>query len=66
MPLADEETGLGTARLNGELDRTAFQLRRFGDIAERGVPFEATDDLFSDRRERPCGRFMLVASLRSR
>ena len=42
--LADEETGLGPARLNGELDRTAFQLRRFADIAERGVAFEFLDD----------------------
>lgn len=44
VALADEETGLGPARLNGELDRTAFQLRRFADIAERGVAFEVLDD----------------------
>ena len=44
VPLADDETHLGPARLNGELDRTAFQLRRFADIAERGVPFQAVDD----------------------
>jgi NADP-dependent aldehyde dehydrogenase len=44
VALADEETGLGSARLNGELDRTAFQLRRFADIAKRGVPFEFLDD----------------------
>lgn len=44
VPLADEETALGPVRLNGELDRTAFQLRRFADIAERGVPFEFLDD----------------------
>lgn len=44
VALADEETGLGPARLNGELDRTAFQLRRFADIAERGVAFEFVDD----------------------
>src|SRR5690606_14800870 len=36
VTLADAETALGSPRLNGELDRTAFQLRRFGDIAERG------------------------------
>jgi len=44
VALADEETGLGPARLNGELDRTAFQLRRFADIAERGAAFEFVDD----------------------
>jgi NADP-dependent aldehyde dehydrogenase len=44
VALADEETGLGSARLNGELDRTAFQLRRFADIAERGVAFDFLDD----------------------
>lgn len=44
VPLADEETHLGPARLNGELDRTAFQLRRFADMAEHGVPFAHVDD----------------------
>jgi acyl-CoA reductase-like NAD-dependent aldehyde dehydrogenase len=44
VSLADEETALGPVRLNGELDRTAFQLRRFADIAERGVPFDFVDD----------------------
>jgi acyl-CoA reductase-like NAD-dependent aldehyde dehydrogenase len=44
VALADDETALGTVRLNGELDRTAFQLRRFADIAERGVPFAWLDD----------------------
>ncbi|MDE2617084.1 MAG: aldehyde dehydrogenase (NADP(+)) [Burkholderiales bacterium] len=44
VAMADQETALGPVRLNGELDRTAFQLRRFADIAERGVPFEYTDD----------------------
>jgi NADP-dependent aldehyde dehydrogenase len=42
--LADRETALGPIRLNGELDRTAFQLRRFADLAERGEPFAFTDD----------------------
>lgn len=41
---ADLETALGPVRLNGELDRTTFQLRRFADIATRGVPFERVDD----------------------
>jgi acyl-CoA reductase-like NAD-dependent aldehyde dehydrogenase len=44
VSLADEETALGPLRLNGELDRTAFQLRRFADIAERGEPFAFVDD----------------------
>ncbi len=44
VALADEETALGPIRLNGELDRTAFQLRRFADIAERGVPFDFVND----------------------
>ncbi|WP_310460658.1 aldehyde dehydrogenase (NADP(+)) [Sphaerotilus sp.] len=44
VALADRETALGPVRLNGELDRTAFQLRRFADLAERGEPFAFTDD----------------------
>jgi acyl-CoA reductase-like NAD-dependent aldehyde dehydrogenase len=44
VALADEETALGFTRLNGELDRTAFQLRRFADLAERGAAFAFTDD----------------------
>jgi acyl-CoA reductase-like NAD-dependent aldehyde dehydrogenase len=44
VELADMETALGPVRLNGELDRTAFQLRRFADIAERGVAFAAVED----------------------
>jgi acyl-CoA reductase-like NAD-dependent aldehyde dehydrogenase len=37
---ADLETALGAVRLNGELDRTTFQLRRFAALAEGGAPFE--------------------------
>ena len=44
VALADQETGLGLPRLNGELDRTAFQLRRFAAIAAQGTPFAFTDD----------------------
>ncbi len=44
VALADRETALGVGRLNGELDRTAFQLRRFAEMARRGVPFESLDD----------------------
>lgn len=44
VELADAETGLGLPRLNGELDRTAFQLRRFATIAQSGGAFVFTDD----------------------
>lgn len=44
VALADQETGLGMPRLNGELDRTAFQLRRFAAIASQGGAFAFTDD----------------------
>lgn len=44
VPLADQESGLGLPRLNGELDRTAFQLRRFADLAAKGQAFAFTDD----------------------
>jgi acyl-CoA reductase-like NAD-dependent aldehyde dehydrogenase len=44
VPLADRETALGLPRLNGELDRTAFQLRRFATLCRAGVPFETVDD----------------------
>lgn len=44
VTLADEETGLGAARLNGEVARTAFQLRGFASEVEAGVPYKAVDD----------------------
>lgn len=44
VSLADQETALGPVRLNGELDRTAFQLRRFATLAECGVPFDCVND----------------------
>ena len=44
VALADRETALGPVRLNGELDRTAFQLRRFADLAEQGEPFAFVAD----------------------
>jgi NADP-dependent aldehyde dehydrogenase len=44
VELADAETGLGLPRLNGELDRTAFQVRRFATIAQSGGAFAFTDD----------------------
>ncbi|MFN9476437.1 aldehyde dehydrogenase family protein [Acidovorax sp.] len=36
VALAHEETHLGVARLNGELDRTCFQLRAFADLVLAG------------------------------
>jgi NADP-dependent aldehyde dehydrogenase len=44
VALADAETHLGVARLNGELDRTAFQLRGFATQVEQGAAFACTDD----------------------
>ena len=44
VPLADAETSLGPGRLNGELDRTAFQLRAFADRVAAGDAFAFTDD----------------------
>ncbi len=44
VALADAETHLGPARLNGELDRTAFQLRGFATQVGQGAAFTATDD----------------------
>jgi len=44
VELADEETHLGQARLNGELDRTIFQLRGFADVVLEGVPYRAVID----------------------
>lgn len=37
VALADLETGLGLTRLNGELDRTIFQLRGFADVLDLGT-----------------------------
>ncbi len=44
VPLADEETNLGAARLNGELDRTAFQLRGFAEQLLAGKAQPVQDD----------------------
>ncbi len=44
VPLADAETRLGAGRLNGELDRTTFQLRGFATQVEQGAAFAFTDD----------------------
>ncbi|WP_321896593.1 MULTISPECIES: aldehyde dehydrogenase (NADP(+)) [Burkholderia] len=44
VDLADCETGLGAARLNGELARTVFQLKGFADEVQAGVPYRTVDD----------------------
>ncbi|MBV8037142.1 aldehyde dehydrogenase (NADP(+)) [Roseateles sp.] len=44
VPLADRETHLGTARLNGELDRTVFQLRGFAIQIEAGAAQPLLDE----------------------
>jgi NADP-dependent aldehyde dehydrogenase len=44
VTIADRETGLGTARLNGELTRTCYQLRLFAEVVEDGGYLEATID----------------------
>lgn len=44
VALADRETSLGAGRLNGELDRTAFQLRGFAEQAASGAPYGVSDD----------------------
>ncbi|MEC5406221.1 aldehyde dehydrogenase (NADP(+)) [Paraburkholderia sp. MPAMCS5] len=44
VDLGDSETGLGAARLNGELARTAFQLRGFASEVKAGVPYRTVDD----------------------
>ncbi|GAB3542688.1 aldehyde dehydrogenase (NADP(+)) [Arthrobacter tecti] len=45
---ADEETGLGRGRLGGELTRTVFQLRFFGEVITEGSYLEATIDHAAD------------------
>ncbi|MCX5539729.1 aldehyde dehydrogenase (NADP(+)) [Paraburkholderia sp. CNPSo 3076] len=44
VAIADEETSLGAARLNGELARTAFQLRGFAERVEAGIANRQVDD----------------------
>jgi NADP-dependent aldehyde dehydrogenase len=44
VTVADSETALGDARLNGELTRTVFQLRFFAEVIEEGSYLEATID----------------------
>jgi acyl-CoA reductase-like NAD-dependent aldehyde dehydrogenase len=44
VALANEESGLEAGRLNGELARTAYQLRGFAQEVDLGVPYRQTDD----------------------
>lgn len=44
VPLADEDSSLGTARLAGEVNRTAVQLEMFADAIEEGSWLEAIID----------------------
>lgn len=44
VALADEETSLGAARLNGEIARTAFQLRGFAERVDSGTAYRLIDD----------------------
>ena len=44
VAIADEESNLGAPRLNGEVARTAFQLRGFADQLEAGVAHKRTVD----------------------
>jgi NADP-dependent aldehyde dehydrogenase len=62
VPLADRETALGEARLNGELTRTCFQLRHFAEVLAEGSYLEAAIDHPADTAmgPRPDLRRMLV------
>jgi NADP-dependent aldehyde dehydrogenase len=59
---ADRETALGPARLTGELTRTCYQLRLFGDVVRDGGYLEAAIDHAGDTPmgPRPDLRRMLV------
>ncbi|ADD43764.1 aldehyde dehydrogenase (NADP(+)) [Stackebrandtia nassauensis] len=48
VAIADAETGLGEARLNGELTRTVYQLGLFADVIEEGSYLEAAIDHAAD------------------
>lgn len=62
VAVADRETALGTARLNGELNRTAYQLRLFAEVLEEGSYLEVAIDHQGDTPmgPRPDLRRMLV------
>ena len=62
VDVADRETRLGGTRLSGELTRTCFQLRLFGDVLREGSYVEAVIDHAADTAmgPRPDLRRMLV------
>ncbi|WP_433794683.1 aldehyde dehydrogenase family protein [Actinoplanes sp. CA-252034] len=62
VEVADRETALGTVRLTGELGRTCYQLRLFGEVLRDGGYLEATIDRPGDTPmgPRPDLRRMLV------
>ncbi len=62
VEIADRETALGPARLNGELTRTCYQLQLFGEVLRDGGYLEATVDHAGDTAmgPRPDLRRMLV------
>jgi NADP-dependent aldehyde dehydrogenase len=62
VALADRESALGETRLNGELTRTAFQLRLFAEVLTDGGYLEATIDHAGDTAmgPRPDLRRMLI------
>src|SRR6185369_11575888 len=55
VPLADAETGLGEARLSGELTRTTVQLEMFADLVAEGSFLEVIID-HADASARPAPR----------
>jgi NADP-dependent aldehyde dehydrogenase len=62
VALADRETALGAGRLGGELTRTCYQLRLFGEVLREGSYLEAAIDHPGDTPmgPRPDLRRMLV------
>jgi NADP-dependent aldehyde dehydrogenase len=62
VALADRETALGAGRLDGELTRTCYQLRLFGEVLREGSYLEAAIDHPEDTPmgARPDLRRMLV------
>ena len=62
VKIAEQETGLGEARLTGEVARTSFQLRMFGQLLEGGELLAAHVDEPIDESP-PVGRPRMVRSL---
>jgi len=63
VSIADRETGLGTARLEGELDRTCVQLETFADLLDEGSYVDAIISVADPQAKpapRPDVRRMLV------